>query len=68
MKEGFAGSLTEAAMRFAISHAAMGTILVGMATPQEFEDALAAVKKGPLSREALDSLATIQRSFVGETR
>src|SRR5215469_15955989 len=52
--EGFAASLTEAATRFAISHPAMGTILVGMATPQQFEDSLAAVRKGPLPREALD--------------
>jgi hypothetical protein len=46
----------------------MGTILVGMATPQEFEQALAAVNKGKLSQAALDSLATIQRGFVGEAR
>src|SRR5450756_2027110 len=46
--EGFATSLTEAATRFALSHPAMGTILVGMATPKQFEDALAAVQKGPL--------------------
>ena len=31
----------------------MGTILVGMATPQEFEGALAAVQKGPLPQAAL---------------
>ena len=68
MQQGHAGSLAEAAVRFAITHAAMGTILVGMATPQEFEQALAAVNKGPLSQAALDSLATIQRSFVGEAR
>src|SRR6267143_2106217 len=37
IEEGFADSLTEAATRFALSHPAMGTILVGMATPQEFE-------------------------------
>jgi predicted aldo/keto reductase-like oxidoreductase len=43
VKEGFAASLTEAATRFAISHPAMGTILVGMAATQQFEDALAAV-------------------------
>jgi hypothetical protein len=48
--EAFAASLTEAATRFAISHSAVGTILVGMATPQQFEDALAAVQKGRLSR------------------
>jgi predicted aldo/keto reductase-like oxidoreductase len=40
LKEGFAASLTEAATPFAISHSAMGTILVGMATAQQFEDAL----------------------------
>ena len=68
VQQGHAGSLPEAAVRFAITHAAMGTILVGMATPQEFEQALAAVNKGKLSQAALDSLATIQRSFVGEAR
>src|SRR5262249_27602524 len=35
VKEGFAASLPEAATRFALSHLAMGTILVGMATPQQ---------------------------------
>jgi predicted aldo/keto reductase-like oxidoreductase len=45
VKEGFAANLTEAATRFALSHPAMGTILVSMATPQQFEDALAAVQK-----------------------
>jgi L-galactose dehydrogenase/L-glyceraldehyde 3-phosphate reductase len=68
VKEGFAASLTEAATRFAISHPAMGTILVGMATPQQFEDALAAVEKGPLSQAALDRLSALQRSFAGEVR
>jgi hypothetical protein len=53
VKEGFAASPTEAATRFAISHSAVGTILVGMATPQQFEEALAAVQKGPLPSAAL---------------
>jgi aryl-alcohol dehydrogenase-like predicted oxidoreductase len=66
--EGFADSLTEAATRFAISHPAMGTILVGMATPQEFEDALAAVEKGPLPQAALDRLAALREGFSGEAR
>jgi aryl-alcohol dehydrogenase-like predicted oxidoreductase len=68
IKEGFAASLTEAATRFAFSHAAMGTILVGMATPQQFEDALAAVQKGPLPPAALDRLTALQRGFAGEPR
>jgi L-galactose dehydrogenase/L-glyceraldehyde 3-phosphate reductase len=66
LSEGFANSLTEAATRFAISHPAMGTILVGMATPQQFEQALAAMQKGPLSQAALDKLTSLQRHFVHE--
>ena len=68
VQQGHADSLPEAAVRFAISHPAMGTILVGMATPAEFEQALAAVNKGPLPKAALDNLTTIQRGFVGEAR
>jgi L-galactose dehydrogenase/L-glyceraldehyde 3-phosphate reductase len=68
VEEGFAASLTEAAVRFALSHPAMGTILVGMATPQQFEDALAAVEKGPLPPAALDRLAALRQAFAGEAR
>lgn len=66
--EGFAGSLAEAATRFAISHPAVGTILVGMATPEQFEQALAAVEKGLLPQAALDRVAQLQRGFSGEAR
>jgi aryl-alcohol dehydrogenase-like predicted oxidoreductase len=68
VQEGFAASPTELATRFAISHPAMGTILVGMATPQQFDDALSAVQKGPLPPAALDRLAALQRGFAGEAR
>jgi L-galactose dehydrogenase/L-glyceraldehyde 3-phosphate reductase len=66
--EGFAASLTEAATRFAISQPAVGTILVGMATPQQFDDSLAAVLKGPLPATALDRLAALRQGFAGEPR
>ena len=66
--EGFAASLTEAATRFALSHPAMGTILVGTATPQQFEDALAAVQKGPLPQAALERLSALRQAFAGEPR
>ncbi len=66
--EGFATSLTEAATRFAIGNPAIGTILVGMATPQQFEDALGAVEKGPLPSAALGRLEALRQSFVGEPR
>jgi aryl-alcohol dehydrogenase-like predicted oxidoreductase len=68
VEQGFVASLTEAATRFALSHPAMGTILVGMATPQEFEQALAAVEKGPLPQAALDRLSTLRQAFSGEPR
>jgi L-galactose dehydrogenase/L-glyceraldehyde 3-phosphate reductase len=68
VKEGFAASLTEAATRFALSHPAMGTILVGMATPQQFEDALAAAEKGPLPQAAIDRLSALRQAFSGEPR
>lgn len=68
VKEGFAASLAEAATRFCIGHPAMGTILVGVATPQQFEDALAAVMKGPLPEAALERLTVLQQGFVGEAR
>ena len=68
VKEGFAASLTEAATRFAISHSGIGTILVGIATPHQFEDALAAVAKGPLPPAALERLSTLLKMFSDETR
>ncbi|MEP6839902.1 MAG: aldo/keto reductase [Bradyrhizobium sp.] len=68
VEQGFAASLTEAATRFALSHPAMGTILVGMATPQQFDDSLAAVQKGPLPQAALELLSTLRQAFSGELR
>jgi aryl-alcohol dehydrogenase-like predicted oxidoreductase len=68
VKEGFAASLTEVATRFSLTHPAMGTILVGIATPGQFDDALAAVEKGPLPKEALDRLAALRKDFSGEAR
>jgi aryl-alcohol dehydrogenase-like predicted oxidoreductase len=66
--EGFAGSLAEAATRYAIGHPAMGTILVGMATVEEFDAGLAAVLKGPLSAAALARVEALSAAFVGEGR
>jgi aryl-alcohol dehydrogenase-like predicted oxidoreductase len=68
VEEGFAASLTEAATRFALSHTAMATILVGMATPRQFDDALAAVEKGPLPPAALERLSALRQAFAGEPR
>jgi len=66
--EGFAANLAEAATRFALSQPAIGTLLVGMATPQQFDDALAAIEKGPLPPAALDRLSALRQEFAGEPR
>jgi aryl-alcohol dehydrogenase-like predicted oxidoreductase len=68
VREGFAASLTEAATRFSLTHPAMGTILVGIATPGQFDDALAAVEKGPLPAAALERLSALRQGFAGEAR
>jgi L-galactose dehydrogenase/L-glyceraldehyde 3-phosphate reductase len=39
-----------------------------MATQQQFEDALAAVQKGPLPPAALDRLSALQHAFASEPR
>ncbi len=66
--EGFASSLAEAAIRFAITHPVPDTILVGMATVAEFEASLAAVLKGPLPPAALERIVQLTASFAGEAR
>jgi aryl-alcohol dehydrogenase-like predicted oxidoreductase len=66
--EGFAASLTEAATRFTMAQPTVGTILVGMATPPQFEDAFAAVATGPLPAAALERLSALQQRFAGEAR
>ena len=66
---GYAASLTEAATRFAISHPAMGTILVGMAQPARVRRRARRRREGPAAgRVALERLAVLQQSFAGEAR
>jgi L-galactose dehydrogenase/L-glyceraldehyde 3-phosphate reductase len=68
VQEGFATTLAEAATRFVISHPGISTVLIGLAALDQFEQALAAIEKGPLPQAALARLMELQRSFVGEAR
>ena len=68
VRDGFADSLVEAAIRFVIADDAVSTALVGYSTLEQLEAAAAAVNKGPLPSAALDRLRTLQNGFVGETR
>jgi aryl-alcohol dehydrogenase-like predicted oxidoreductase len=68
VREGHAGSLTELAMRFAITARKLSTTEIGLANIQELEAAIDAVEKGPLSDTALARLKTLQAGFIGEAR
>jgi aryl-alcohol dehydrogenase-like predicted oxidoreductase len=60
VQEGFATSLAEAAMRFAISNDSMGPVLVGFSDLDHLEAAIAAFNKGPLSADAMARVAQLQ--------
>ena len=68
VQERHADSLVEASLRYVIAHPTISTVLIGIATVEQFETAARAVNKGPLSQAALDRVAEIQRGFVGEPR
>jgi aryl-alcohol dehydrogenase-like predicted oxidoreductase len=68
VQEGHADSLVEASLRYVIAHPAVSTVLIGIATVEQFETAARAVNKGPLSPAALARVAEIQKSFAGEPR
>ncbi|HMK79845.1 MAG TPA: aldo/keto reductase, partial [Xanthobacteraceae bacterium] len=68
VREGYAESLTEMAMRFVISNAKLSTAEIGLANREELEAALGAVAKGPLPAVALARLRELQGGFIGEPR
>ncbi len=66
--EGHAATLPEAGLRFAIAQPAISTVLIGIATVEQFDQAIAAANKGGLGTEALRRLAELQQGFAGESR
>lgn len=66
--EGHADSLIEASIRYVIAQPAVSTVLVGYSSLEQLEYAARAIEKGPLSPAALDRVAEMQQSFVGEPR
>jgi aryl-alcohol dehydrogenase-like predicted oxidoreductase len=68
VREGYADTLVEAAIRYVIAHPAVSTALVGYSTQEQLEHAATAANKGPLPPAALDRLSALQNSFVGEAR
>ncbi len=68
VSEGHALSLVEASLRYVIANEAVSTVLIGIATPEQFEYAVRSIEKGPLSDSALALAAGLQAGFVGEKR
>ncbi len=68
VREGYADSLVEASLRYVIAHEAISTVLIGIATLEQFEIAARSINKGPLSPAALARVAETQASFTGEAR
>lgn len=68
IREGYADSLSELAMRFAIANPTLSTTLIGLANLEQLEAAASAVLKGPLAPAALARLKQLQLGFVGEPR
>ncbi len=68
IEAGYAASLIEAALRFAISHPVMTSVLVGYSTLEQLEYAASAAQRGPLPSAGLEQLTALQRTFVGEAR
>jgi aryl-alcohol dehydrogenase-like predicted oxidoreductase len=68
VREGFAESLIELAVRFVVSHEAVSTALIGCSTLEHLEYAAAAADKGPLPREAIERITAAQHGFAGEPR
>jgi len=64
VEEAGAATLAEVAVRFAISHPAMGTALIGIATPEQFEAAATAAEKGGLPEAVLARLRGLQKGFA----
>ena len=61
---GHAASLPELAIRYAISHPALSTTEIGIATLDEFQQAVDAVNRGPLSKDVLAEIKSVQMGFA----
>jgi aryl-alcohol dehydrogenase-like predicted oxidoreductase len=63
VEEGYAESLVEAAIRFAIANPSVSTALVGLSNMEQLEQAVAAAERGPLPAEATARLGEVWASL-----
>ena len=64
VEAGYAASLPELAIRYVISHSALATTEIGIATLEELQQAASAANAGPLSDEAMAQIKTVQAGFA----
>jgi aryl-alcohol dehydrogenase-like predicted oxidoreductase len=65
--DGYADSMVEASVRFVLSNRDISTALVGIASIEQLEQALASAAKGPLPTGALDKLQSMWESLSNKT-
>ena len=63
LEGGFAGSLVEASLRFALGNAGASSVLVGYSSLEHLEQAVEFAEKGPLSPEATARLPEVWAGF-----
>jgi aryl-alcohol dehydrogenase-like predicted oxidoreductase len=63
VRDGYAASLVEAAIRFAIGKPEISTALVGISNLDQLEQAVAAAERGPLPAEASERLRQVWASL-----
>lgn len=64
VRDGYAESLVEAALRFPLGSEVVSTVLLGYSTLEHLEYAASAVARGPLPAAALERLATAWRDLA----
>jgi aryl-alcohol dehydrogenase-like predicted oxidoreductase len=68
VRGGWADSIAEAAMRFAVGETGLSTALVGVSTIEQLEAAIEAAERGPLPAEAMAEVERIWNDFAAEAQ
>jgi aryl-alcohol dehydrogenase-like predicted oxidoreductase len=64
VSEQWAGSMVEAALRFALSRPEISSFPIGFSSLEQIQEAIRAVEQGPLPQEALYRLPGIWGNFI----
>ena len=65
LQEGYADSLVEASLRFALANTGVSSVLVGYSSLEHLEQAVEFAARGPLPPEAMDRLPEVWAGFTG---